>query len=86
MNIFIDETWGVQIADFGLAIISDATSNTQTVNGRGTIRWMAPELHFPSAFELQFFTPTYASDVYAFACTCLEVIFTLRYVYDEFLP
>lgn len=34
---------------------------------------MAPELHFPKHFGLDAFKQTYASDIYAFACTCLEV-------------
>jgi len=72
-NIFVDEGWGIRIADFGLSVFSDATMESNSGNSRGTLRWMAPELHFPKHFGLDGFRQTYASDIYAFACTCLEI-------------
>jgi serine/threonine protein kinase len=72
-NIFVDEEWGVRIADFGLSVFSDATIESSSGNSRGTLRWMAPELHFPKHFGLDGFKQTHASDIYAFVCTCLEV-------------
>jgi serine/threonine protein kinase len=70
-NILIDEAWHAVIADFGLAVFVDATANTS--HGSGSIRWMAPELINPTSFELEQSRRTPASDVYAFACACLEV-------------
>ena len=34
---------------------------------------MAPELHSPKSVGLERFVRTYATDVYAFACICVEV-------------
>ncbi|KAJ7144136.1 hypothetical protein C8R44DRAFT_553241, partial [Mycena epipterygia] len=46
---------------------------TETNNGAGSVRWMAPETLNPSACGLQSFARTPASDIYAFGCVCLEV-------------
>jgi serine/threonine protein kinase len=70
-NVLIDDGEHAQLADFGLAIVTDATLGTTSTARSGSVRWMAPEL---LNFELQF-KRTEASDVYAFACLCIEVIF-----------
>jgi serine/threonine protein kinase len=67
----IDDGEHAQLADFGLAIVTDATRGTTPTAGRGSSRWMAPELH---NYQIEF-KRTEASDVYAFACLCIEVIF-----------
>lgn len=82
-NIFIDDHWGVRIADFGLAIFSEATLTAHTLNGKGTMRWMGPELHFPEKFGLDICTQTYATDVYALACTFVEVIILAPIIYHS---
>ncbi|KAH8824824.1 kinase-like domain-containing protein [Flagelloscypha sp. PMI_526] len=77
-NILIDENHQCYLADFGIAaLISTKTATvgfaTATRSTKGTMRWTAPEL---------FSTPnTPASgikaaprDIYAFACTMLEVV------------
>ncbi|KAJ7301097.1 kinase-like domain-containing protein [Mycena albidolilacea] len=66
-NVLIDDGEHAQLADFGLAIVTDATRNS--TKERGSSRWMAPELH---DHELEF-KRTEASDVYAFACLCIEI-------------
>jgi hypothetical protein len=43
---------------------------------------MAPELHRPEAFGLELFQRTYATDVFAFGCVCLEVSQVLRLCLD----
>jgi serine/threonine protein kinase len=63
-NILIDSDRRPRIADFGLAEVADATA--VSINQCGSVRWMAPEL-------LETFQRTLATDVYAFACVCLEV-------------
>jgi serine/threonine protein kinase len=75
-NILIGEKGIVRITDFGLTRYTDWTtggltglSNTHSKSERFT----APELHSPAAMGLTVFKRTYASDVYAFACTCVEV-------------
>ncbi|KAF7366667.1 hypothetical protein MSAN_00924600 [Mycena sanguinolenta] len=49
------------------------TSDTSSTNHAGSTRWLAPELIQPGAFGCDRFVRTYASDVYAFACVCLEL-------------
>jgi serine/threonine protein kinase len=72
-NIFVDGDRSVRIADFGLSVFVDMTLTSPTVNGRGSVRWMAPELLFPDRFGLEYSRQTKASDAYALACTCVEV-------------
>ncbi|KAJ7607137.1 kinase-like domain-containing protein, partial [Mycena polygramma] len=68
-NVLIDDAEHARLADFGLAIVTDATLGTTSTTHRGSLRWMAPELH---DYELEF-KRTEASDVYAFACLCIEI-------------
>ncbi|KAJ7926182.1 hypothetical protein B0H13DRAFT_1599802, partial [Mycena leptocephala] len=58
-----------QLADFGLAIVTDATFGATSTTQRGSSRWMTPELH---DYQLEF-KRTKASDVHAFACLCIEI-------------
>lgn len=56
----------VQLADFGLAqFVDSATASFGSV--RGAVRWSAPEVIVTGG------RLTFASDVYAFGCVCLEV-------------
>ncbi|KAJ6534224.1 kinase-like domain-containing protein [Mycena capillaripes] len=64
-NILVDDLGKACLTDFGLTVLSDA-STSQTRNGSGTTRWMAPEI-------LQNLPRTPASDIYAFACVCFEL-------------
>ncbi|KAJ6476265.1 kinase-like domain-containing protein [Mycena sanguinolenta] len=70
-NILIKEDWSACLTDFGLSILSDATS-TMSTNRGGSIYWMAPELLDPDRFGVKF-ARTPATDVYAFGCVCLEL-------------
>ncbi|KDQ53217.1 hypothetical protein JAAARDRAFT_39592 [Jaapia argillacea MUCL 33604] len=72
-NIFLDDSCHVLLADFGLTNFADATKVVTTVRHDGSMRWMSPELHFPNKFGMSF-RRTFASDVYAFGCVCLEVL------------
>ncbi|KAF9058615.1 kinase-like domain-containing protein, partial [Rhodocollybia butyracea] len=73
LNVLITSAERACIADFGLSRIVEGvdlckiTTNI-TNNGRGSMRWMAPELLQPSPAS-----PSYESDVYAFACVCYEI-------------
>ncbi|KAJ7456006.1 kinase-like domain-containing protein [Mycena galericulata] len=64
-NVLIDDAEHAQLADFGLAIVTDATLGTTTTTQYGSLRWMAQELFDPQAESKK---RTKASDVYAFAC------------------
>ncbi|THV05537.1 kinase-like protein [Dendrothele bispora CBS 962.96] len=72
-NILVDEEWHARLADFGLAVFSDVTITTHNSHHGGSIRWMAPELHHPQAFGLKHFRRTFQTDVYSFACLCIEL-------------
>ncbi|TFK43201.1 kinase-like domain-containing protein [Crucibulum laeve] len=76
-NILVNDEWQACLADFGLTIVSEATVATFTSHTHGSTRWMAPELHDPESFNLLRSVRTPASDIYSFACVCLE-IFTGR--------
>ncbi|KAJ7790952.1 kinase-like domain-containing protein [Mycena leptocephala] len=69
-NVLIDDGEHARLADFGLAIVTDATLGTTTTNQSGSWRWMAPELFDP---QVESKKRTKASDVYAFACLCIEI-------------
>ncbi|PSR90291.1 hypothetical protein PHLCEN_2v4931, partial [Hermanssonia centrifuga] len=72
-NILIDRNYSVRIADYGLSKLAGDMDFNYLSAHPSLARWMAPEL-------LQCATPkqvpslqTLASDVYAFACVCLEL-------------
>ncbi|KAJ7830524.1 kinase-like domain-containing protein, partial [Mycena olivaceomarginata] len=70
-NILISDDWTACLADFGLTgVVEDPASTT---GGALTLRWFAPELIAPTFFGCERFVRTTASDVYAFACVCLEL-------------
>ncbi|KAF7336067.1 Kinase-like protein [Mycena sanguinolenta] len=77
-NILISNEGNASLSDFGLATsIEDADSTTAGVttssNRAGSVRWFAPELIDPTRFGCTKFIRTKASDVYAYACVCLEL-------------
>ncbi|KAJ7799341.1 kinase-like domain-containing protein, partial [Mycena leptocephala] len=60
------------LTDFGLATVITGDGDTDTgipssSNRAGSLRWFAPELLSPQEFWL-----TRATDVYTFACVCVE--------------
>ncbi|KZT18665.1 kinase-like protein [Neolentinus lepideus HHB14362 ss-1] len=69
-NILVDSTLHACLTDFGLSRVADMT---QTHSGTGSVRWMAPELHYPSAFGKEEPAKTQATDVFAYALLCVEV-------------
>ncbi|ESK84607.1 kinase-like protein [Moniliophthora roreri MCA 2997] len=72
-NILIDLNCHVCIADFGLAVFSDVTVGTNSSHHAGSVLWMAPELHQPMKFGLEYYQRMFASDTYSFACVCVEL-------------
>ncbi|KAJ7263107.1 kinase-like domain-containing protein, partial [Mycena rebaudengoi] len=69
-NILIDDENHVRLADFGLARF--AHSPLGPTNRGGSTRWMAPELLHPESCGIEDFQRTFCSDIYSFACVCLE--------------
>ncbi|KAJ7729367.1 kinase-like domain-containing protein [Mycena olivaceomarginata] len=74
-NILVSDELNACLADFGLTsvIAASSTSDTSSTNHAGSTRWLAPELMQPRAFGCDRCVRTPASDVYAFACVCLEL-------------
>ncbi|KAF7368902.1 Protein kinase domain-containing protein [Mycena venus] len=70
-NILLDDEGHARLADFGLAVVTDGP--LAPTNRGGSTRWMAPELLDPSCCRLDRFQRTPASDIYSFACVCLEL-------------
>jgi serine/threonine protein kinase len=72
-NILVDDKGHACLADFGLAVFSNATLANQSSQHGGSVRWMGPELLYPQSCGLENFQRTFANDVYSFACVCIEV-------------
>ncbi|KAF8331100.1 kinase-like domain-containing protein [Cantharellus anzutake] len=73
LNILINDAGHAQLCDFGLSRILDGlpTGQTTSIQG-GTPRFLAPEL---LGFSEEDLPPTAQSDVYAFGCTCIQILF-----------
>ena len=74
----MDDLGRPRITDFGLARIVELqdTNTAMTFTGRGSVRWQAPELlglPYDDDDDEKWSKPSAKSDVYAFACVCLEV-------------
>jgi len=65
-NILIDDDLTAKLGDFGLSQFPDMTAASLGSLAGGAARWMAPEVMKGSR-------PSYASDIYAFGCVCLEL-------------
>ncbi|KAI0080923.1 kinase-like protein, partial [Panus rudis PR-1116 ss-1] len=75
-NILVDSDWGVRIADFGLATLTGMQPDPNSQDSSGNIRWSSPELLDCSAVdggEDMTHLPTFASDIYSFACVIIEL-------------
>ncbi|KAI3602889.1 hypothetical protein WG66_011164 [Moniliophthora roreri] len=72
-NILVDDLCSCRLSDFGLAAIKESQRIASTTSGgpKGTMRWMAPELFQPEANGE---TDNSPKDVYAYACTVLEIM------------
>ena len=76
-NILIDDNGNVQVTDFGLGLLADATPNNYaSKHGGGAFQFRAPELHDPESlgFNDNDDRPTTASDVYSLALVAVEVM------------
>jgi len=73
-NVLVNDDNTICLTDFGMALIADATSyNYGSTHGGGAMFWQAPEVIDPDHFGMGSRRTTYASDVFSFACTCVEL-------------
>ncbi|KAI0796151.1 kinase-like domain-containing protein [Abortiporus biennis] len=72
-NILVTDDFMVQLSDFGSAVLAEATSKGYCSARACAERWQAPELMHPELYGLGSERPTYASDIYAFGCVCIEL-------------
>ncbi|KAJ3482581.1 hypothetical protein NLI96_g6880 [Meripilus lineatus] len=77
VNILVDRSGKMKLADFGLAVIAEAGQSLSVTIRGGAFGWLAPELIDPESFGFVDARPTFASDIYSFACVCIEVRSTL---------
>ncbi|KAF9266392.1 kinase-like protein [Marasmius fiardii PR-910] len=73
-NVLVDENCNCLLSDFGLSkTITQTTGATTSTSSGGSVRWMAPELFDfnVASGERQYMPPR---DIYAFACTILEIM------------
>ncbi|KAL0069473.1 serine/threonine protein kinase, AGC [Marasmius tenuissimus] len=84
-NVLVDEQGRCRLADFGLAVIaaeSTELNNSSASSAKGSLRWMAPEVFNVCGGAVisnngergKRRTIKLARDIYAFACTVLEII------------
>ncbi|THH29179.1 hypothetical protein EUX98_g5005 [Antrodiella citrinella] len=79
-NILIDNRGSVRLTDFGMGLYADASPHKYaSKHGGGAFQYRAPELHDPEEFDRDDSRPTVESDIFAFACVCIEL-------YTEHLP
>jgi len=69
----VDGNENARLADFGLARIAVHQMNTMTSGAPTNNRWAAPELLYPEYFGYKSARPSKKSDIYSFACVCLEL-------------
>ncbi|KAJ3570670.1 hypothetical protein NP233_g4258 [Leucocoprinus birnbaumii] len=67
-NVLVSNAKRAMLADFGLSKVSMTLPTTTSQFRGGTTHWMAPELHEDDA------VPDKRSDIWAFGCTCYEVL------------
>ncbi|KAL0566975.1 hypothetical protein V5O48_015023 [Marasmius crinis-equi] len=93
-NVLVNEQRRCHLADFGLAVTTAETTTlvNSTSTMAGSLRWMAPELfHLGDDAEPESATSgegkatgsKFARDIYAFACTVLEVSYSSNYLLPE---
>eukprot|EP01046_Picozoa_sp_COSAG06_P035630 COSAG06_NODE_3847_length_4838_cov_1.937540_4_plen_428_part_01 len=72
-NLLVDEAGRLVVADFGIALLAEATltsTASQTGGGAGTVYYMAPEQHDPDEFG----KVTVQADIWAWGCIAVEML------------
>lgn len=74
-NVLIDEEWGVRLADYdqaGILLQLGEDTSSRAEEAHRVLRWMPPEMCDGAHI-------TTTTDIYGFACLCLEVRFCHKY-------
>ena len=71
----IDSNWKARLADFGLSVFVGGGSQQYASVRGGAVQWLSPELLDPEEYGSISSRPTFAADIYSFACVCIEVSF-----------
>src|SRR5258706_14944327 len=73
LNVLINDLGCAQLCDFGLSRILDGLPSGHTTSFQvGTLRYQAPELLDGDNTQEKWY-PTTESDIFAFACTSVQV-------------
>jgi len=73
-NVLLDQNETACLTDFGMALVTEATPyGLFSIHGGGAPLFKAPELHDPEEFGLDGTRMTPESDMFSFACVCIEV-------------
>ncbi|KAH8795204.1 kinase-like domain-containing protein [Flagelloscypha sp. PMI_526] len=77
-NVLVDDNNCCRLADFGITSLictNTVTTDLATITStKGSSRWMAPEVFDPASYKDSTRVRAAPRDVYAFACTSLEVM------------
>ena len=71
MNILVDRSEDIKIADFGLSLYAEGMSKNYASAREGNPVWTAPELF--DRVTMKRLRATRESDIYSFAMVCIEV-------------
>jgi len=72
-NLLVDQNESIRLADFGLARLVETLGHTMTSGSPTNTQWTAPEVLNPEYFGSKSTRVTERSDVYSFACVCIEL-------------
>lgn len=74
-NILVDNSGSARLIGFALSEFVEGVKYGYTYENvlRDAVRWVAPEVLDPEQFNMDRRRLTYASDIYAFALTAIEV-------------
>jgi len=72
-NSLVDENKNIRLADFGLARLAVSLGDTMTSGNTTNAQWAAPEILDPENFGFDSGRPTKESNIYSFACVCIEM-------------
>ncbi|KAK7687309.1 hypothetical protein QCA50_009814 [Cerrena zonata] len=73
VNILTDDDNIAYISGLGRSTFFNVTNDQFAIATGGAIAWLSPELLYWRNFVIDIDFPTCSSDVYSFACVCIEL-------------